>query len=365
MNFVIAAGGTGGHLFPGLAVGEVLLARGHKVMLLISEKEIDALATQGRTEFRIEKLPGIGLPKLLSPAVIGFAKRFFFGLNRCRSLYRDFKPQAVLGMGGFTSTGPILAGRLRGIPTFVHESNAIPGKANRLNARLANCVLLGFQECAQYLSSPHTEVTGTPIRQTLVSRVSREQALAAFGLSANGRRTLLVMGGSQGAHGINQAVLEAVPSLPSGSLQIIHLAGPEDSDTMRAAYEKARVPAWVGPFHHRMEEAYSAADFTVARSGAASLTEISHFGLPGILIPYPHAAEDHQTLNARIFERAGAAVLLTEPDARAGKLAETLRSMLEDATRLPAMKAKALALAPGGAAQRVADVILRLCPEPV
>src|SRR5690606_26976064 len=122
MRFVIAAGGTGGHLFPGLAVGEVLISRGHEVMLLISEKEIDALATKGRSEFRIEKLPGIGMPKLFSPAVFGFLKRFKAGLNRCRSLYEDFKPDAVLGMGGFTSTAPILAGRMRRIPTFVHES---------------------------------------------------------------------------------------------------------------------------------------------------------------------------------------------------------------------------------------------------
>src|SRR4029077_9587708 len=116
----------------------------------ISEKEIDALATQGRTEFRIEKLPGIGMPKLFSLSFFGFLRGFLSGLNRCRALYREFKPDAVLGMGGFTSTAPILAARLRGIPSFLHESNAIPGKANKLNARLAEQVLLGFEECAQY-----------------------------------------------------------------------------------------------------------------------------------------------------------------------------------------------------------------------
>ncbi|RYD83794.1 MAG: undecaprenyldiphospho-muramoylpentapeptide beta-N-acetylglucosaminyltransferase, partial [Verrucomicrobiaceae bacterium] len=158
MRFVIAAGGTGGHLFPGLAVGEVLLARGHEVMLLISEKEIDALATQGRTEFRIERLPGIGMPKLFSPAVFGFLKRFRDGLKRCKVLYQDFQPDAVLGMGGFTSTAPILAGRLRKVPTFVHESNAIPGKANKLNARLVTCVLLGFEECSRYIPGARFEV---------------------------------------------------------------------------------------------------------------------------------------------------------------------------------------------------------------
>src|SRR3954466_13068410 len=198
MNFVIAAGGTGGHLFPGLAVGEVLLARGHQVTVFISEKEIDALASEGRSEFRFERLPGIGLPRLLSPAVFGFLRRFWSGLQRCRRLYTEFKPAAVLGMGGFTSTGPILAGRMTKVPTFVHESNAIPGKANRLNGKLAETVLLGFQECSRFFPKARVEVTGTPVRKTLVDRMDRVVALGTFGLTP-GRKTLLVMGGSQGA----------------------------------------------------------------------------------------------------------------------------------------------------------------------
>ena len=212
MNFVIAAGGTGGHLFPGLAVGEVLRRRGHEVMLFTSEKEIDALATRERTEFRIEKLPGIGLPRLFSPALFFFLRSFKQGLDRCRALYREFEPNAVLGMGGFTSTAPILAGRLRRIPTFLHESNAIPGKANRLNARLARTILLGFRECAAHFRQARCEVTGTPIRQALAERVPKAEALAAFGLDP-ARRTLLAMGGSQGARGINRAVTAALPRL--------------------------------------------------------------------------------------------------------------------------------------------------------
>src|SRR5438067_3928596 len=135
MKVVLAGGGTGGHLFPALAVGEVLHERGHEVIIFISEKDVDALATKDRTEFRFEKLPGIGMPKLFSPAIFSFLKRFNEGLRPARELYKKFEPDAVLGMGGFTSTAPILAGRLRKTPTFVHESTAIPGKANKLNAR--------------------------------------------------------------------------------------------------------------------------------------------------------------------------------------------------------------------------------------
>ncbi len=363
MKFVIAAGGTGGHLFPGLAVGEVLLARGDEVMLLISEKEIDALATKGRTEFHIEKLPGIGMPKLFSPAVFSFLKRFRAGLNRCKALYQDFQPDAVLGMGGFTSTAPILAGRMRGIPTFVHESNAIPGKANKLNARLVDCVLLGFEECARYLPGARCEVTGTPIRKTLVDRIPKSEALTAFNLQTAGRRTLLVMGGSQGAQGINRAMLNALPQLRDKSLQVIHLSGPSDQEALRDAYAREGIPAWVAPFHHQMEQAYSAADCVIARSGAASLTELSHFALPSVLIPYPHAAEDHQTLNARIFERAGAGILLPEAQANGDTLAGKLSEMLDDPARLSEMSVLAAKLAPERAAERVADTILKFCSQ--
>ncbi len=311
MNFVIAAGGTGGHLFPGLAVGEVFVKREHKVMLIISEKEIDSLATQGRSEFRIERVPGVGIQSKSPLALVRFALKFRAGLGQVKSLYRDFQPHAVLGMGGFTSTAPILAGRSRKIPTFVHESNAIPGKANKLNARLVTRVLLGFEECAKFLPEGKCEITGTPIRTSLAERLAKPAALATFNLTS-GPPTLLVMGGSQGARGINQALIAALPKLAGRSLQIIHLSGSADEGQLRESYSKAGIPAFVAAFHHRMEEAYSAADFAIARSGAASLTELSHFALPAILIPYPFAAEDHQTLNAKIFERAGAAALLSE-----------------------------------------------------
>ncbi len=358
MRFVIAAGGTGGHLFPGLAVGEVLLARGHEVMLLISEKDIDAIATEGRTEFRIERLAGIALPKLFSPAIFGFALRFWKGLRTCQALFREWHPAAVLGMGGFTSTAPILAGRSRRVPTFVHESNAIPGRANRLNARFVTKVLLGFAECARHFPNAECDVTGTPLRSALTRPVDKTAALAAFGLQP-GKTTVLVMGGSQGAHGINAAIANAVPKLKAQNWQAIHLAGAADEQAMHAMYARENVPASVAAFHHRMEEAYRAADLAIARSGAASLAELSHFGLPAILVPYPHAADDHQTANARIFENAGAGLLLKESDATPENLSEKISALIGSPERLAEMSRKSHALAPDNAAQHVADVVLQ------
>jgi len=358
LKFVIAGGGTGGHLFPALAVGEVLLERNHEVVIFISEKEIDTLATQDRTEFRFEKLPGIGMPKLFSPAIFGFLKRFNDGLAPCRALYRKFQPHAVLGMGGFTSTAPILAGRLRKIPTFVHESNAIPGKANRLNARMTDAVLLGFEDCARYFPKSRCQVTGTPIRKSLARRVPREEALAAFGLQP-GFKTLLVMGGSQGAHGINEAAIRALPLLKDLAVQVIHLTGTDDEQVAAANYRREEIPAHVAAFCHQMELAYSAADLALSRSGAASLSELSYFGIPSLLIPYPFAAENHQALNAAIFARKGAAVVVEQGHVSVEIFAREIGALLRDTGRLGAMSRAASALGPDNAAARVADIVER------
>ena len=358
MNVVIACGGTGGHLFPGLAVAEVLRQRGHDVLIFLSEKEIDSLAVRDHVGmFRFEKLPSVGLPRLWSPAMLGFVRGFAGSVQRCRTLYRDFRPDAVLGMGGFTSTAPMFAGRLMKLPTFIHESNAIPGKANRLNARLARVVLLGFAQCAKFFPRSRTEVTGTPIRAGLRERLDPRQAQAIFNLHEGGeKKTLLVMGGSQGAHGINQAVVRAAPEWKT-ALQIIHLTGREDEAEVRAAYEAAGVSAYVATFHHRMQEAYSAADFAVARSGAASLSELAYFGLPSLLIPYPFAAEDHQTFNAKIFTDAKAAISLKERETTADYLAQIVLEILRSPPKLSAMAAEAHRLAPADAASLLADTL--------
>ena len=363
MNLAIAAGGTGGHLFPGIAVGEVLRERGHAVMLLISEKEIDALAAQGCPDFRIEKVRGAGFEGTSPLALLRFFLRFRSGLKQVKALFREFKPNVVLGMGGFTSTGPILAGRWRKIPTFVHESNAIPGKANRLNARLATGVLLSFAVCARKLPSALCEVTGTPIRRSLKERIPRSQALEAFGLSAE-RRTLLVMGGSQGAHGINSAMIEALPALRDRPLQVVHLTGRDDEEMVREKYALAGVPAFVSAFWNQMGIAYSAADFCVARSGAASLAELSLFSLPSVLIPYPFAAEDHQTVNAGIYERSGAAVFLAQDAITGDVLARHLIRFLDDPEYLSAMATVSGMLAQKDAAEKVANTLLEACLPP-
>jgi UDP-N-acetylglucosamine--N-acetylmuramyl-(pentapeptide) pyrophosphoryl-undecaprenol N-acetylglucosamine transferase len=356
MNVAIACGGTGGHLFPGLAVAEVLKNRGHEVLLLISEKQIDAIAVRNRTEFRIQKIPAVGLTKLVSLQFFSFFAKFLNGLVDCLRTYRSFKPDVVLGMGGFTSTAPILAGRINGLPTFIHESNAIPGKANRLNAFLSKKVLLGFEECARYFPNRPVEVTGTPIRDSLRSPVDRSQALKNMRLKSD-LRTVLVMGGSQGAHGINEAVVAVLGRFSQKEVQFIHLTGREDENYVYECYEREAIPAFVSAFYDRMEEAYTVADLAVARSGAASLTELSYFGLPTILIPYPFAAENHQFFNAEIFARHGVAEVLEESRVNEDTLGSLIDHFLNNGAKAHRATAQPGALSPETAADRIVEII--------
>lgn len=357
MKFAIACGGTGGHLFPGLAVAEVLRGQGHDVLLFVSEKEVDARALRAYPDLPSEKLPSIGLPPVFSPAMVTFLRRLRESLKKCGRVYDANRPDAVLGMGGFTSIAPLIAAWRRGIPAYLHESNAIPGKANRLAARFCRAVLLGFGECAPHFGRRATRVTGTPIRQELTQNVpSRGEARRKLGLASD-RTTLLVMGGSQGAAGINALLGKAAPHLAGADLQVIHLTGQREADAVRGAYESAGVPCVVLPFCDRMQEVYPAADLAVSRAGAASLGELSWFGLPAVLIPYPYAAEDHQRLNAEIYSADGAARVVGEKETTAESLAPLLRSLLESRETLETMASAARTLAPREAAERVAAIM--------
>ncbi len=354
---VIACGGTGGHLFPGVAVGQELVARGHKVMLIVSEKKIDEIAVRGHTEFLVERVSSVAMPKVYSPAIVLFLFKVMSSVAHCRRLFSRFRPAAVLGMGGFTSTAPVVAGRLGGAGVLLHESNVIPGKANLLNARFANCILLGFAEAGKRFGArARTIVTGTPVRASMRRQMDAATARARLGLKAEGL-VLAVMGGSQGASAINHALCRIAPKLRSCGLQVIHLTGERDVETVAKTYREAGITAYVAAFHHAMEEVYAASDMVVARAGASSLSEIDWFALPSILIPYPYAADDHQSHNAEVFAREGAALVLPEGDRLAELLAEGVESLCSDASKRREMGQAARRHDSGGAAARVADAV--------
>jgi UDP-N-acetylglucosamine--N-acetylmuramyl-(pentapeptide) pyrophosphoryl-undecaprenol N-acetylglucosamine transferase len=356
LKVVIACGGTGGHLFPGIAVAEALIARGHEPLLLISEKEIDTIAARDHAHLRFEKVPAVGMPPLFSPKVLSFAWKFYRTLKQTQSIVKNFGAHAVLGMGGFTSLPPAMAGRKFRAKTFIHESNAIPGKANRLVAKFCDQVLLGLADCAPFFAGKKTRVVGTPLRTAMRAPIDQAEAYRHFGLDST-KRTILVMGGSQGARGVNRAVMEALSSLDPQRDQIIHLTGKEDETLVRAEMEKHGLTHYVAAFSPRLDFAYSIAQLAIARSGASSLAELSVFGTPTILIPYPHAAEDHQTKNADAYVREGAAIMVREADLAGGRLRETMIPLLNDAAKMNALYEGMRRFAIVDAAEKVCEVI--------
>ena len=353
MNVLIACGGTGGHLFPGIAVAEKLEKRGHGVLLLISEKKVDAQASRKYSDLDFLTVPAIAKPPTLSPKMIPFLFRLWKTVRQCKSILKSKGSDAVLGMGGFTSLPPVLAGKKMGLTTYVHDSNALPGKANRLTSRWCNQVLLGWADAGAYFPNAKVAVTGTPVRKELKKLPTQADAREKYGLSQEGR-AVLVMGGSQGAKHLNSIVVEAAKAMPG--VQFLHITGSLDHDRV-VEMVGDREGYHVLSFCDDMSSAYAACDLAVCRSGASSMTELAYIGMPSVLVPYPYAADDHQTINAAVFEKAGATVLRQEADLDSGELVAELTRVLDDEAVFQDMVEKTEALAVKDAAARICDVI--------
>lgn len=353
MRVVIACGGTGGHLFPGIAVAEELGKRGHEVLLLISEKKVDEQASRKYGDLDFRTVPAVAKPRSLSPKMVPFLFRLWKTVGQCRRVLREFGADAVLGMGGFTSLPPVLAGRKMGLMVYVHDSNALPGKANRLTARWCRKVLIGLEAAVKYFPKSDAVVTGTPVRRELAVLPGRGEARVVFGLAGDGP-AVLVMGGSQGAKQVNTLVVEAARAMPD--VQFLHITGEFDYERVKELAE-GREGYHVLAFCDDMASAYAACDVAVCRSGASSMTELSYVGMPSILVPYPFAADDHQTVNAEVFEAAGAAVLRQEVDLDAGGLVADLTRIIGNEVVWKGMSTQADGLAVRDAAARICDEI--------
>jgi UDP-N-acetylglucosamine--N-acetylmuramyl-(pentapeptide) pyrophosphoryl-undecaprenol N-acetylglucosamine transferase len=373
----IACGGTGGHLFPGLAVAAQLKRRGCDVALLISPKDVDQQAVKSAPGMDLFTLPAVGLQ---NGNYFSFAASFVKSLFAARKIFNRRRPVAVLAMGGFTSAPPVFVARDSGIPAFLHESNTIPGRANRILSRFVNGAFVGFPEAAARLKKRHVTVTGTPVRPEFQPQ---DAAKCRRGLGLEpALPTILVVGGSQGAHGLNEMILSALPLLQergrpareSGSggehaggppaLQFLHLTGAKDFEKVTAAYAAHGVKAVVKPFLAEMHLALGAATACVSRSGASSLAEIAALRLPALLVPFPAAADNHQFFNARAFEKTGAARLLGQKAAAPGRVAEMLCELVEnEAARAEMQNALAQWHQPQ-AAERIAEAILQAVARP-
>ncbi|HVU08457.1 MAG TPA: undecaprenyldiphospho-muramoylpentapeptide beta-N-acetylglucosaminyltransferase [Verrucomicrobiae bacterium] len=323
----IACGGTGGHLFPGLAVAEELKKRGGKIALLISPKDVDQQAVKSLRGFDIFTLPAVGLQ---NRNYFSFGWSFWKSLCAARAIFKKQKPDAVLAMGGFTSAPPVLAAKRFGAKTFLHESNTIPGRANRFLSRFVDEAFVGFPEAAARLRAKTISVTGTPVRpQFSQSAIRNPQSAISLGLDPN-LPMVLVVGGSQGASGLNEMILSTLPLLAGKNWQWLHLTGANDFEKVKSAYAAQNLKAVVKPFLAEMDLALGAATISVSRSGASSLAEIAAMRLPSLLVPFPAAADNHQFFNARAFEKSGAAKLLEQKNSTPEKVAAILTELIEN-----------------------------------
>jgi UDP-N-acetylglucosamine--N-acetylmuramyl-(pentapeptide) pyrophosphoryl-undecaprenol N-acetylglucosamine transferase len=311
-------------------VAEVLQERAVDVLLLISTKDVDQRGVRGLVEVPVERLPAVGLE---SGKWKAFVQGFIASYRQARALFRIRPPRVVLAMGSFTSVPPVLAGRVGRAPSFLHEANAVAGRANRWLAPLVREAFIYFPRAAERLWNPHIRVTGMPVR----SQFQFQAAEAAGCRLALGLRpddpVLLVTGGSQGAHGLNEAVLRAAPSLRrlDARLQVLHLTGAADCEAAKRAYAASGMPAVVRPFLSEMELALGAASVAISRAGASSLAEAAAMRLPTLLVPLPSAVDNHQLHNARDFVETGAARMVAQAEATPARLIEMLWPLLNDA----------------------------------
>lgn len=328
-KFLISCGGTGGHLSPGISLAEGLTDRGHDVVLLISAKKVDARLAEKYPQFKFLRVPGAGWgwsPLQMLRCLCSQAHGFLFSLRLVRRSHAD----AVVGFGGFTSVAIVLAARLAGVRVAVHESNRVPGRAIRIFGRLADRVYLPLGIRLASVRLKATRHVGMPVRRE-IRRLPRAAACAAFGLDP-GRRVLAVLGGSQGASPLNQWVADNVEALASEGVQVCCVTGmgkgrPETRE-LRTKHGRP-VRAVFMPFCDRVAEFLSAADLVLSRAGAGTLAELIRCETPAILVPYPHAADDHQRANAAFFERQGGGIVVDQMFA-ASLRAEVLDMIFND-----------------------------------
>ena len=355
-TIVIAAGGTGGHLYPAVALAREFLRQDPATRLLF-------VGTERGIERKVLAHEGFELALIAAQPVMGrgFVKAagalltLPLGIRQSLALLRTRRASLVLGVGGYTSPPVLLAARLLGLPRVILEPNAYPGVANRVLGPVADLVFVTFREAAGHFSSAKVRVTGMPVRRAFIEGADARHETR----DERGRKTLLVFGGSQGAQALNDAMIGALPKWAAmrGQVAIVHQTGEADHARVKTAYDAAGVQAEVVPFLFEMPAALRAADLVVSRAGAMTLAELAVCGKPAILVPLPHAIHQHQAHNARVVAEAGGAVVLPQRELTGARLAQEVTALLRDPERLRVMGERIRTLGRADAA----DVIVREC----
>ncbi|MGH9347767.1 MAG: undecaprenyldiphospho-muramoylpentapeptide beta-N-acetylglucosaminyltransferase [Vicinamibacterales bacterium] len=360
MRLMIAGGGTGGHLYPGIAVARELLAR-------MPDAQVTFVGTAQGIEARVLPREGLTLDLIRSAGLKGqSAWRILRGtsllplsaLDAWRVISRR-RPDVVIGLGGYSSAPVVLLAALRGIPTMVLEQNAVPGFSNRRLAPVVAAAAVTYEESLPFFGAK-AFVSGNPVRSGFFEEAHVDR------FSPPGAARVLVFGGSQGAHAINVAMVEAAPRLAAapGRVALTHQTGERDLAMVRDEYRRAGLQARVEPFLYDMDREVNAADLVVARAGATTLAELAAAGTAAILVPLPTAADDHQRRNAEAFVRQGAAVMVEQKALTGERLADELLALAGDRDRRRRLAAAARRLARPDAAKRIVDRALELGPKP-
>lgn len=355
MRVVLTGGGTGGHIYPALSVARCL--EGHDLLYVGTADGPEATIVP-RSGLSFRSVPSRKLSRRPGPGAVAAVAVSAWGVLRAMALLRSWRPDVVLGTGGYASAGIMFAAAVLRIPTVVHEANVAPGRVNRLLARLCDRVALTFSASARYFPEGKTVVTGLPVRPEL-AHADPANAIREYGLDPS-RPTLVVSGGSGGAQTLNRAVLAALAGLGELGLQVVHQTG-------RKQYPEVREAAGeLPPFYHPvpyvedMPSLLAAASLIVCRAGSSTLAEVTAVGLPAIAVPYPYAVADHQTSNARALAEAGAAVLVPDVELTGERLLQEVRELQAQPERLEAMRKASRALGQPEAAQRVAELLLEI-----
>ena len=348
---LIMAGGTGGHVFPALAVAEELRAADVSVSWLGTRAGIEAELVPSNgfklNYLDIEGIRGRGLIPLLKAPLL-----LWRSIRQSLLVLSEYQPQVVLGMGGFASGPGAVAARLKGIPVVIHEQNSVAGTTNRIVARIARRVMQGFPDVFK-----RGEWCGNPVRATIANMPPPDERFA----DRTGAVNLLVLGGSRGALAINKILPQALALVDSAIRpQVMHQTGKLHCEQTSELYKNAGIEAQVVPFIDNMEEAYSWADFAICRAGALTVAELTCAGLGSILIPFPFAIDDHQTVNGKLLVEQGSALMIQQKELTATMLAEEITNLCNSRSRLLAMAMSARELSQTGAAARVAKVCMEV-----
>lgn len=361
MKVLIAAGGSGGHIFPAIALARCLEKRegGTEILFVGSRKELDRRIFE-KEKFNYRLISQNKMPCGISVKIAPFALRLFADMARSFFVLLSFRPNVVVGFGGYVSWPVTLCASVLRIRKVVHEQNVVPGRANDFLFNLADSIALSFGRTSEFLGCRGRKavVTGNPIRDSMFKN-DREAGVRRFGLSRD-KFTILVIGGSQGARSINETFVKAISGLDpekKKTIQVIHITGIKDYEEVSRAYGETGVENRTYSFIDRIEDAYSASDLVITRSGASAIFEIAFFGRPMVLVPYPFA-HAHQSENARVFSEGGAAVVIEEKSMTAENFCQTISALINDRARLGNMARSAKKLSAPDAADLLADIVL-------